>query len=58
MDYQNIYDLIVKCFYHITILVIVSNNILLSLPIANNYYLFLLNYISNVPNFIYLFVKN
>ena len=39
------------------LLVIISNNILLNLSITLIYYLFLLDYISNIPNLIYLLLE-
>ena len=36
--------------YHLILFVIISNDILLSLPIVFTYYLFLLDYISDILN--------
>ena len=41
----------------VILLVIISNNILLSLSFAFTYKLFLLNYIQDIPNFIHLLLK-
>ena len=38
-------------------LIIISNDILLNLLISLTYHLFLLNYISNILNFIYLLLE-
>ena len=43
--------------HYITTLVITSNNILQNLQIILIYYLFLLNYILNISNLIYLLLK-
>ena len=43
--------------HHVIALVITSNDILLSLPITLIYYLFLPDYIPNIPNLIYLLLE-